>query len=260
MAHRNKQNYSAYSQKRVKTEHQKHGKHRRAQERYSLEESQDRLRDLLGRHGCEWVSSSALKQLALFYRLLVSGQDKQNFTRLLTMKDIAIKHFIDSLLLVSLLREGRGVESPLLDLGTGPGFPGIPIAIAEPDSKIMLAEGVQKRVEFLKIVRDKLELKNVEIFGRNIDETFEYPVSSVVTRAVEEAKNTLSNVSSCLKVGSYVYLMKGPQFKEEIKRFESGPMVNQFQFVKVIEYDIPKTPHKRSLLVFHKFAQNIEAV
>ena len=104
------------------------------------------------------------RQLAHFYTLLMTEHEHQNFTRLLNIRDVAIKHFVDCLI-VSVLHP---LQFPLLDIGTGPGFPGIPLKIKHPNDRIILADGVQKRVEFLKTVREQLILKSFDIIGCNI--------------------------------------------------------------------------------------------
>jgi 16S rRNA (guanine527-N7)-methyltransferase len=136
-------------------------------------------------------------------------------------------------------------------MGTGPGFPGIPLAIHHPDKKVILAEGVQKRVEFLKNVREELELANLPIIGRNLNLEFFYPVQTVITRAVEDARNTLGNVINCVQTGGEVVLMKGPNCTPEIQ-MALDAWGEYFELSKDIEYELPKSPHQRRLLVFKK--------
>ena len=143
------------------------------------------------------------------------------------------------------------MQFPLLDLGTGPGFPGIPLKIRFPNEKILLAEGVQKRVEFLKTVRESLNLKNLDIFGRNINEHFVYPVNGVITRAVEDIPNTLKNVLSCLQMGGCVYFMKGPNVDPEIKLIPSE-LFEYYQLEKDLAYDLKHTENHRRLIIFKK--------
>jgi 16S rRNA (guanine527-N7)-methyltransferase len=174
-------------------------------------------------------------------------QRKQNFTRLLSLRDVGIKHFVDSLIIPRL----TALQFPLLDMGTGPGFPGIPLKIDFPDERIILAEGVQKRVEFLKQARDQLKLKNLDIVGRNINKSFHLPVMGVVTRAVEDIRNTLNNTSSCLQVGGRAYLMKGPNVGPEIDE-ALDLWSDYYKLVEDIEYQLPETNHDRRLIIFEK--------
>jgi 16S rRNA (guanine527-N7)-methyltransferase len=136
-------------------------------------------------------------------------------------------------------------------MGTGPGFPGIPLKILFPEEKIILAEGVQRRVEFLKHVRSEMALKNLDIIGRNINPFFAYPVQSVITRAVEDIRNTLSNVLTCVQTGGCVYLMKGPNVDPEIPVAQKE-MGEHFKLEKDIAYSLPDTTHQRRLLIYRK--------
>lgn len=235
------------AQKKSKSSSSLHGRHKKPTQVYSVEEASDRLRDLFSNHDMGHITHSQRHQLAEFYRLLMENQEKENFTRLLKINDIGIKHFIDCLILPELTE----LKFPLIDVGTGPGFPGIPLKILYPSEKIILAEGVQRRVEFLKDVREKMRLENLDIIGRNINPWFMYPVQGVITRAVEDVRNTLKNVLSSVQTGGRVYLMKGPGVDPEIPVAEK----EMGEFYKLVEdhvYDLPKTPHHRRLLVYEK--------
>lgn len=227
-------------------EKRKRGVHRKPEQIYSMQEADQRLYDIFRHHGFGDFPHALRKRLTEFYILLMTHQKSDNVTRLIKFRDIAIKHFIDSLLVTRLV----DLQFPLLDVGTGPGFPGIPLKIVFPDEMILLAEGVRKRVDFLKGVRDEMKLKNLQIFGRNIDETFEYPVRGVITRAVEEISATLKNVSQCLEIGGLVYLMKGPNVDSEIEA--ARKFADYYELVEDHRYQIPQTPHERRLIVFKK--------
>ncbi|HWU41917.1 MAG TPA: RsmG family class I SAM-dependent methyltransferase, partial [Bdellovibrio sp.] len=182
-----------------------------------------------------------------FYRLLMLNQEKENFTRLLKLRDVAIKHFIDSLIIA----QHTSLRFPLMDVGTGPGLPGIPLKILFSQEKILLAEGVQRRVEFLKHVRSEMKLQNLDIIGRNINKHFVYPVNGVITRAVEDIGNTLGNVISSLQIGGRVYFMKGPGVDPEIAMAKK----NWSEFYKLVDdiaYTLPETPHERRLVIYEK--------
>lgn len=223
------------------------GKHKQAIRVFTFEEANDRLYDLFRNHEFGDYPHAKRKQLAHFYTLLMEIQKKENFTRLTELRDIGIKHFIDCLMVTRLTK----LKFPLMDVGTGPGFPGIPLKIEFPEETIILAEGVQRRVEFLKDVRDKMELQALPILGRNINPECFYPVQGVITRAVEDLRNTLGNVIHCLQLGGRVYFMKGPGVDPEI------PMAQEAwgEYYKLVEdhrYVLPKTEQERRLIVFEK--------
>lgn len=225
------------------------GKHRRPEVIYEFNEADNRLYDLFKNHGFGDFPHEKRHQLVKFYQLLMQHQLTDNVTRLLKFHEIAIKHFIDSLM-PSRLTE---LTFPLLDVGTGPGFPGIPLKIVYPEKKFLLAEGVRKRVDFLKAVRDEMGLENLDIFGRNIEPEFQYPVQGVITRAVEEVSKTLWNVSQSIAIGGRVFLMKGPGVDKEIAaaKAEFGQF---YKLVDDIHYELPNTPHKRRLVIYEKIA------
>lgn len=258
MAHKNKTNYSPYKARqeaRTKGQPPKPenaapalmGRHKKPEHIFELHEASDRIADVFRNHDFDMVTHEQRKQLAHFYRLLMLNQEKENFTRLLKLRDIAIKHFIDCLIIAKYTK----LQFPLLDVGTGPGFPGIPLKILFPNEKVLLGEGVQRRVEFLKHVRSEMNLPNLDIIGRNINKYFVYPVNGVITRAVEDIGNTLGNSINCLQLGGRVYFMKGPGVDPEIK----AAAEKWGEFYKLVEntpYTLPNTPHERRLVVYEK--------
>ena len=213
---------------------------------FGQKEASARIYDIFRHHGFADYSHDKREQLVQFYLKLIEHQmTTDNVTRLVKLRDVAIKHFIDSLMIPRL----TNLCFPLLDVGTGAGFPGIPLKIDFPDERILLAEGVQKRVTFLKRMREEFQFKNLDIFGRYIDPDFEYPVQGVITRAVEDLNQTLRNVSQSLQVGGRAFLMKGPQVDNELNR---GNWASFYRLVEDHSYELPKTPHQRRLLVFEK--------
>ncbi|MBC7457363.1 MAG: 16S rRNA (guanine(527)-N(7))-methyltransferase RsmG, partial [Bdellovibrionaceae bacterium] len=255
MAHKNKENYSPYKARQEKAGRdlkdksivdQQKGTHKKPDQVFSAAEANDRMYDIFKNHDFKCTHEERQK-LAEFYALLMENQEHKNFTRLLKLKDIAIKHFIDCLIITEL----TDLKFPLLDVGTGPGFPGIPLKIRYPNEKIILGEGVQKRVEFLKHVREKMNLQNLDIIGRNINPYFEYPVQGVITRAVEDISNTLRNVLSCLQEGGFVYFMKGPGVNPEIEQVPDD--LKEFYVLHADHvYDLPKTENHRRLVIYKK--------
>ncbi|MBX3022446.1 MAG: 16S rRNA (guanine(527)-N(7))-methyltransferase RsmG [Bdellovibrionales bacterium] len=221
--------------------------HKKPEKIFSFEEADSRLYDLFRHHGFEDFPHAERRRLVEFYLLLMNHQLRDNVTRLVKFRDIAIKHFIDSLIVPRLTT----LKFPLLDVGTGPGFPGIPLKILFPKEKIVLAEGVRRRVDFLKAVREDMKLTDLQIVGRKIDDQFQLPMKGVITRALEDVGATLKNISQCLEVDGHVYFMKGPNVDPEIKA--AGLQWGEyFELIEDHKYELPNTPNLRRLVVFRK--------
>ena len=223
------------------------GVHRITEENFTFPEADDRMYDFFRNHGFGTYPHEKRHQLVKFYLLLMEAQKEQNITRLLTIRDVAIKHFVDCLMLPKLTH----FKFPLLDIGTGAGFPGIPLKVEFPNDVIILSEGVQKRVEFLKTIREKMKFEKLDIVGRNISPTFVYPINGAITRAVEDMHQTLGNVINALQLNGEVYFMKGPNIGTEIEA--ALEKYGEFYELKAnIPYQLPKTSHDRSLVIFRK--------
>jgi 16S rRNA (guanine527-N7)-methyltransferase len=246
MAHKNRSNVSPMGHH--KGAHLRTGTHKKPNKILSLNEAEDRLYDIFRNHDFGDVPHEVRTKLVKFYLLLMEQQNKENFTRLLNFRDVAIKHFIDCLIVPRLV----DLTFPLLDVGSGPGFPGIPLRLVTPPSqRIILAEGVQKRVEFLKKARESLKLENLDILGKNINKDFVYPVGGAITRAVEDCGNTLNNVLNCLQMHGKVFLMKGPNVDPEID-LALKDWGHYYELEKNIPYVLPHTNNERRLIVFRK--------
>ena len=193
------------------------------------------------------LSNTQLGQLWAYHQLLRRYNPKLNLTRIHNFANMVIKLYVDSLL------PGRMVAlpSPLLDIGTGPGMPGIPLKIAHPDAEIILAESRKHRAEFLEIVIKELSLKKVSVVGHGITPKFNRPAAGVITRAVESIDKTLSRIEGCLQKEGLAIFMKGPGCDDEIelagRRFH-----DQYELWQDIAYQIPHTPHHRRLVVFRR--------
>ncbi len=195
-------------------------------------------------------SSAQIRQLWKYHQLLREFNPELNLTRIHSFDNMVLKLYVDSLLPLKLME----FPSPLMDLGTGPGMPGIPIKIAAPHLEVILAESRQKRVSFLKRAVDQLGLGEVRIIGRSITPEFEQPLSGVITRAVESIGETLERIGGALDQGGLAIFMKGPGCDEEIagalERFS-----DEYRLVKDIAYRIPGTDNQRRLVVFERLGQ-----
>jgi 16S rRNA (guanine527-N7)-methyltransferase len=161
------------------------------------------------------------------------------------------KHYVDCLLVADLL-EGD-LPSPLLDIGTGAGLPGILLKIACPETELILSEGRNKRITFLHEVVQTLGLKGIEIYEGKIYPSFSRSVNGVITRALESIPKTLDRVMKCLVPGGRAIFMKGPSCNEELEEAVRA-FRNQYKMVQDISYTIPHSPHRRRLVVFMRLS------
>jgi 16S rRNA (guanine527-N7)-methyltransferase len=189
-----------------------------------------------------------LEQLARFHALLLDRNRVLNLTRIWNLEDMVVKHYVDCLMV---LRYLPALPSPLLDVGTGPGFPGIPLKIVSPETHIILGEGVRKRVDFLRDVRDALNLQGLDIVGRNIDWEFQYPVGGVITRAVEDICDTLKRVRFSVVTGGIVVFMKGPNVDDE-KVMAAKKQAKNYEEIADHAYVLPGSDNRRRLVIYRK--------
>ena len=193
------------------------------------------------------LSSGQFDQLWAYHGFLRAANPDLNLTRIHNFENMVLKHYVDSFLVLRFM----ALPSPLMDMGSGPGLPGIPLKIARPDVSMILAEPRGARVEFLNDVCGKLGLKNVEVFGGKINSKFSRKVGGVITRAVAAIPETLDRVANCLEPGGRMIFMKGPDCGAEI--LESAKShAKLFRLVADHAYQIPGTPHDRRLVVYER--------
>ncbi|MFM1538366.1 16S rRNA (guanine(527)-N(7))-methyltransferase RsmG [Helcococcus bovis] len=205
-------------------------------------------------HGYELTDIQAQK-FDDFYRLLEEWNYKIDITKIVEPEEVYIKHFLDSLLITK-----SGViekNQNIIDIGTGGGFPGIPLKIYNDSLNFVLLDSLKKRVNFLDVVVEKLNLDNVvPLHGRaeeaarkeGIRESFDIATS----RAVAPMQTLLEYCLPFVKVGGYFIAMKGPNYKEELKISKSAIKLLGGMLDRVIEYELPNNLGKRSLIIIKK--------
>lgn len=141
-----------------------------------------------------------------------------NLTGIKKDEDIVIKHFLDSLLYLKAMPTG---ELRVADVGSGAGFPGIPIKIILPDIEMYLIEPTGKKSIFLRYIIRQLDFKKTEVLEKRIEEVnvhqeLALPVDIAVTRALFGIKDFIKKASHIVKKGGTIILNKGPKVKEEL--------------------------------------------
>ena len=207
-----------------------------------------RLRELFASAGVR-LPPPALDRFWRFHQLLRARNAELDLTRLHSFEGMVLKLHVDSALLATLME----LPSPLLDLGTGAGFPGIPLKIMRPELHVLLAEPRAKRVGFLREAVTALGLRDVEIVPHRIGKRFDRDVAAIVTRAVEPIADTLARVETWIRPGARVILMKGPSCQEEI---DAALELHGDAYDLTLDraYEIPGTDQRRRLVVFDRRA------
>ena len=205
------------------------------------------------------VEQSGLRLSADTYDLLwrfhqqVRGENEAlNLTRIRNFENMVIKHYVDSIYVTKLVE----LPSPLLDIGSGAGFPGIPIKIVKPEIQVVLAEGRKKRAIFLEETCELLGLEGIEIHPHKIPGSFDSMVGGVITRALERIPRTLERVLTLLPPGGKAIFMKGPHCDEEIEE-AVALLKEEYELESDAFYSLPGTSHERRLVVFSRKTERV---
>jgi 16S rRNA (guanine527-N7)-methyltransferase len=193
------------------------------------------------------LDDSQVELLWRYHQLLRSANAELNLTRIHNFENMVLKHYVDSLLVLKHI----DLPSPLIDMGSGPGLPGIPLAIARPKVTFVLAEPRGARAEFLRATCASLGLKNVEIYAHKVGIDYPGQVGGVITRAVSSISETLDRVITCLGTGGRMIFMKGPECDHEIAEAAQSH-TDIFRVSDDFAYTLPNTPHRRRLIVYDR--------
>ncbi len=199
------------------------------------------------------LSSEESDRFWRYYELLVANNESHDLTRLTRFDDIITKHFIDSIYVTRLC----DLPGSLVDIGTGAGFPGVPIKIVRPEIHVVLAEPRRRRVEFLERVIGELGLEGVEVYPHLVTELSSFRVEGVITRALESVSDTLSRVRHFLPAGGRVLFLKGPGADRDLDAI-SAEQARDYDMESDRRYTLPGTAHERRLLIYTKKTSTIE--
>jgi len=151
----------------------------------------------------------------LYRQELKKWNKVHNITAITDDNEIVVKHFLDSLLYLKAMPAGR---LTLCDVGSGGGFPGIPIAIVRADIEVTLLEPSRKKIAFLRQIRRLFSLKNLEIIDARAEDVTDRQFDVVVTRALFTVSDMIKKAGHLLRKGGLLVLNKGPKFQEEIRK------------------------------------------
>lgn len=203
------------------------------------------------------IDKNQTERFFKYKNLLLEWNEKMNLTAITDEREIILKHFADS---VSILRFADFRGKSVVDVGTGAGFPGIPLKIIFPDIKLLLLDSLNKRVNFLKNTVSELGFENVQCVhlraeegGQNtlFRENFDFCVSRAVANLSVLAEYCLPFV----KIGGMFISLKGPDVGDEITDAKKAVKILGGEFLKVEKVDIPFTDITHTVIMIKKLRQ-----
>ena len=187
-----------------------------------------------------------------FHQLLHAKNKELDLTRLHSFENLVLKHYIDCAVITTFI----DFKEPLLDIGTGAGFPAIPIKLIKPDLQIIMAEPRSKKLDFLEEAVCKLKMEHISLYPHKVNPNFDLPISAVITRDFEAINKTLERVSNFLPKGGLVYFLKGPAVDKELQAV--GPSAKKnYRLASDIPYEIGNSGLKRRLIIMEKVTEII---
>ena len=198
----------------------------------------------------------SLDKLYKYKDLVLEWNEKINLTAITDENEFAVKHFIDSLTINKYIVP----EKTIIDIGTGAGFPGIPLKILNKDNKVVLFDSLNKRLKVLEDVIEKIQLKNIETLHGRAEETFKnkqyrekYDIA--VSRAVAALNILVELMLPAVKIGGICICMKGNNAEEEIKEAKKAIKELGGDIIKTEKLVLPELNQERNIIIIKKVRQ-----
>lgn len=194
------------------------------------------------------------EQIQKFYNymnLLIEWNEKINLTAITEPEEIILKHFVDCITILKYVPD----DAKVVDVGTGAGFPGIPLNIMNNVPKYILVDSLNKRINFLNEIIDVLKLKNIntvhsriEDFAKNNKEVYDVATS----RAVASLNVLLEYLLPLVKVGGICICMKGSNIQEEVQNSKKALEILGGKIEKIEEIILPNSDITRNIIIVRK--------
>ena len=201
------------------------------------------------------LNETAIQLFAHYQRLLQDWNQKFNLTSLTEEKEILIKHFLDSLVCFHFMP--RSIAFSLIDIGTGAGFPGIPLKIVNPYIRLTLVDSVQKKVEFCKLLVKELGLSDVEVLHARAedigqDNHYREKFDWSVARAVADLSVLAEYMLPLTAVGGFMLAMKGAEVGQEVEKANPAISLLGGDINQIEKIFLPENFGERNLILIKK--------
>ena len=199
------------------------------------------------------LKDEQIKAFYNFMNLLIERNKLMNLTGITDPKEIITKHFVDSLTISKFIQDNKNV----IDIGTGAGFPGIPLKILNNTLKICLLDSLNKRINFLNEVVEENQIKNIQLihgraedYGQDVKYRENFDVA--VSRAVAPLNILLEYMLPFVKIGGNCICMKGNITEEEINDSKNALNILGGEIEKMERFVLPNTDNNRTIIIVKK--------
>lgn len=199
------------------------------------------------------LKDEQIKNFYDFMNLLIEKNKVMNLTGITEPKEVVLKHFIDSLTILKYIDKNDIV----IDVGTGAGFPGLPLKIADNSLEMTLLDSLNKRINFLNEVIENTSLDKIktihgraEDFGKNIEYREKYDIAT--SRAVAPTNILLEYMMPFVKVGGKCICMKGSNCDDEIEDAKNAIKILGGKIEKIEKFNLPNSDNNRTILIIKK--------
>ncbi|GAA3642135.1 16S rRNA (guanine(527)-N(7))-methyltransferase RsmG [Asaccharospora irregularis] len=207
------------------------------------------------------VNDKILQDFKVYREVLVDWNQKMNLTGIEEEREVYIKHFLDSISAITnnYIKDGMSI----IDVGTGAGFPGLPLRICLKNVKLTLLDSLNKRINFLQEVSAKVGIDDIEfIHGRaedfGKDENYREKYDIATARAVAGLPVLIEFCAPFIKLGGYFVCLKGPNANLELEEAKKAIEIMGLEFVEKIDVKLPELDLSHNILVFKKIKNTPE--
>lgn len=200
------------------------------------------------------ITEDQINLFSIYLRDLKKWNRVYNLTAIKNDKGIVLKHFIDSLSYLKAIPVRKGLR--VIDIGTGAGFPGIPIKICHPDIVLTLVDSSMKKTLFLRHICRALSLEGLEVIQKRAEELkddYESSFDILLTRAIYKIKDMLSFGIPLLKRGGIIVISKGPSGEKELKEANKMMAEAEARIKDIISITLPQSNIKRNLIAIERY-------